>query len=379
VAQVGALFEQDIADAFVAAALNSRHSWMQHSDASFQLALALVGAPAKSKDLSAALQHLGKGCLAAIDSVRPLWSCVALVLAFSEANVRCDYLLRRVADVALQRPLELPTHTIVEIVRVFSKLGGVADSRDRARVEKLVSTCVLRFREIDVQDFVALVDASSVSSLPVLRQLLLQYLCTAMPTLSAPVLIRMLEEFVSIADSSSFDALWQQLFALLHNRSSLSWTSSNLADVCFALYTCSASVSSGEHATAFAFACSKYLMTEVSRCSDSSLCRCKPLSFSSCHVIDSSRPCSSISLCQALGWPRDLVIAIGSEAAKRTQHAAAPEVTDEDLVAAMKRHVLIHLKQNHVVAEQPNAIEKAEVPLPRPSSQRWSPRNSIVK
>jgi hypothetical protein len=70
-----------------------------------------------------------------------------------------------------------------------------------------------------------------------------------------------------------------------------------------------------------------------------------------------------------------MVIAIGSEAAKRTQHAAAPDVRDEDLVAAMKQH----LNQNHVVAEQPNGSEKVEVPLPRASSQRWSPRNSVVK
>jgi hypothetical protein len=247
---------------------------MQHSDAAFQLALALVGASAKSKDLSAALEHLGKGCLAAIDAVRPLWSCVALVLGFSEAHARCDYLLRRVVDVALQRPLELPSHTIVALVRVFSKqLDGVADSRDRVRVEKLVATCVLRFRELEVQDFAALVDTQRVSSLPVLRKLLLQYLCSAMPTVSAPVLIRMLEEFVSVAESSSFDALWQQLFALLQNRRSLQWSSSNLADICFALYSCSARVSSGEHVTAFAFACSKYLIGEVSQCSDSSLCR----------------------------------------------------------------------------------------------------------
>jgi hypothetical protein len=273
VAQVGALFEQDTADAFAAAALNRRHSWMQHSDAAFQLALALVGASAKSKDLPAALEHLGKGCLAAVDAARPLWSCVALVLGFSEANARCDYLLRRVVDVALQRPLELPSHTIVALVRVFSKLDGVADSRDRVRVEKLVATCVLRFRELEVQDFAALVDTQRVSSLPVLRKLLLQYLCSAMPTVSAPVLIRMLEEFVSVSEPSSFDALWQQLFALLHNRRSLQWSSSNLADICFSLYSCSARVSSGEHVTAFAVACSKYLIGEVSQCSDSSLCR----------------------------------------------------------------------------------------------------------
>jgi hypothetical protein len=93
------MFEQSTADAFAAAAINRRHSWIQHSDAAFQLALALVGASTKSKDLSAALEHLAMGCLAAIDSSRPLWACVALVLGFSEANVQCDYLLRRVADV----------------------------------------------------------------------------------------------------------------------------------------------------------------------------------------------------------------------------------------------------------------------------------------
>jgi hypothetical protein len=273
VAQVGAMFEQDTADAFAAAALNRCHSWMDHSDAAFQLALALVGASKKSKDLSAALEHLGKGCLAAIDSVRPLWSCVALVLGFSEANVRCDYLLRRVVDVALQRPLELPLHTVVALVRAFSRLHGGADDRDRARVEKLAATCLLRFRDMDIQDFTALVDLKSLCSVPVLRKMLLQYLCSVMPDVPAKTLPRMFEEFACVADSSSLDALWQQLFALLQNRGSLPWSSSNLADICFALYTCSARVGGGHHVSTFALACAKHVASEVALCSDSSVGR----------------------------------------------------------------------------------------------------------
>jgi hypothetical protein len=268
------MFEQDMADAFAAAALNRRHSWTEHSDAAFQLALALVGASTKSKDLSAALEHVGNGCLAAIDPVRPLWSCVALVLGFIEANVPCDYLLRRVVDVALQRPLELPTHAIVALVRAFVRAqAGAADSRDRARVEKLAATCLLRFREMDIQDFRALVDIKSVCSLHVLRRMLLQYLCCVMPNSTPPSFKSMLEEFVSVADSSSFDAVWQQLFALLQDRRSLQWSSSDLADVCVVLNRCSERASAGHHVSTFAFACAKHVASEVSLCSDSGLCR----------------------------------------------------------------------------------------------------------
>jgi hypothetical protein len=273
VAQVGAMFEQDMADAFAAAAIHRRHSWMEHSDAAFQLALALVGASAKSKDLSIALEHLGKGCLAAIDSVRPLWSCVELVLGFSEANVRCDYLLRRAVDVALQRPLELPSHTIVALVRAFTGLHGPVDSRDRTRVEKLVATCLLRFREMDMQDFGALVSSKSLCSIQALRKMLLQYVCTVMSHVPVESLPRMLEEFASVADSSSFDALWQQLFALLQHRQSLQWSSSDLARICLVLNRCSGIVSTGEHVSTFAFACAKHLVGEVHLCSDSGLCR----------------------------------------------------------------------------------------------------------
>jgi hypothetical protein len=267
------MFEQDTADAFAVAALNRQHSWLEHGDAAFQLALALVGTSVQSKDLSAALEHLGKGCLASIDSVRPLWSCVELVLGFSELNVPCDYLLRRVADVALQRPLELPSHTIVALVRAFSKLHGVPDSRDRARVEKLVATCLLRSREMDVHDFSALVNTKTVLSESALRRVLLQYLCSVLPSASAPVTAGMLQEFIAVADSSSFDALWQRLFALLQNRQSLRWSSSHLADVCLALHSCSARVSTGDHVTAFMFACAKVVAGEASLCSDGGLCR----------------------------------------------------------------------------------------------------------
>jgi hypothetical protein len=277
------MFEQDTADAFAVAALNRQHCWLEHSDAAFQLALALVGTSVKSKDLSAALEHLGKGCLASIDSVRPLWSCVALVLGFSELNVPCDYLLRRVADVALQRPLELPSHAIVALVRAFSKLHGVADSRDRARVEKLVATCLMRFREMDIQDFSALVDTKRVLPEAALRKMLLQYLCSTISSVSAPVASRMLEEFVAVADSSSFDALWQQLFALLQKRESLQWSSSHLADICLALYTCSARVSAGDHVSTFMFACAKHVAGEASRCSDSGLSR-----YSKCFVFSTA-------------------------------------------------------------------------------------------
>ncbi len=93
-------------------------------------------------------------------------------------------------------------------------------------------------------------------------------------------------------------------------------------------------------------------------------------------VIDSSLQfCSAISLCEALGWPHDLVSAVGGEAAKRSQHADVSGIADEELVAAMSRHVTLH----RVAAHQPNAIERAEVPQLRASSQRWSPRNSVVK
>lgn len=67
--------------------------------------------------------------------------------------------------------------------------------------------------------------------------------------------------------------------------------------------------------------------------------------------------------------------AIGGEAAKRSQHVAVSGVTDEELVAVMSRHVMLH----RVAAHQPSAIEKAEVPQLRSSNQRWSPRNSVVK
>jgi hypothetical protein len=96
----------------------------------------------------------------------------------------------------------------------------------------------------------------------------------------------------------------------------------------------------------------------------------------SVSVIDSSPQfCSAISLCEALGWPHDLVSAIGREAAKRSQNADVSGVADEELVAAMSRHLTLH----RVAAQQPNAIERAEVPQLRASSQRWSPRNSVVK
>jgi len=275
VAQVGAVFEQDTADAFAAAALNRRHAWLEHSDAAFQLALALVGAHSKPKDLSAALKHLGESCIAAVDGVAKvkMWSCVTLVLGFSEANVPCLELLRRVADAALQRPLELPSNRIVALVRGFSKLNEAADQNDLARVERLAATCLLRFREMDVQDFSSLVAAKNVTSIVVLRKLLLQYLCSVMSTIPVHVLSRMVEEFVSIADSISADALWQQLFALLQNRQSLHWSVSDLANICLSLNACSAKVSHEDYVTTFALACAQYVADEVKLCSDSSLCR----------------------------------------------------------------------------------------------------------
>jgi hypothetical protein len=278
VAQVGAVFEQDTADAFAAAALNRRHSWLEHSDAAFQLALALVGASAKSKDLSAALEHLGKGCIAAVDGVAKveIWSCVTLVLGFSDASVPCRELLRRVADAALLRPLELPSTRIVAIVRAFSKLNGAADQSDLVRVERLAATCLLRFREMDVQDFSILIAAKNVTSISALRKLLLQYLCSVMPTIPVHVFSRMVEEFVSIADSISVDALWQQLYALLQNRKSLQWSVSDLASICLALNACSARVSNADYVTSFALACAQFVADEVHLCSDSSLCRYVP-------------------------------------------------------------------------------------------------------
>jgi hypothetical protein len=187
--------------------------------------------------------------------------------------VRCDYLLRRVVDVALQRPLELPSHTIVALVRAFAGLHGAVDSRDRVRVEKLVATCLLRFRELDIQDFGALVSSKSLCPIPGLRKMLLQYLCTVMPHVPAESMPLMLEEFASVADSSSFDALWQQLFALLQRRQSLQWSSNDLARICLALTRCSGRVSAGDNGSTFAFACAKHLAGEVGLCSDSGLCR----------------------------------------------------------------------------------------------------------
>jgi hypothetical protein len=367
------MFEQDTADAFAVAAMNRQHSWLDHSDAAFQLALALVGTSVKSKDLSAALEHLGKGCLASIDSVRPLWSCVELVLGFSESNVPCDYLLRRVADVALQRPLELPSHTIVALVRAFSKLQGVPDSRDRARVEKLVATCLLRCREMEVQDFRALVDTKTVLPHAVLRRMLLQYLCSVLPSAPAAVMTSMLQEFVAVADCSAFDALWQRLFALLQHRQTLQWSSSHLADICLVLHSCSARVSAGDHATSFMYACAKHVAGEARLCSDSSLSRCcnaARVSWPLFHI-----PCSAISLCQALGWPHDLVLAIGHEASKRSLHEAAPSLSIEDSVAAMNMHLKLH--QSNGVASA--AAEKGEIPPVRSSNQGWTPRCSVLK
>jgi hypothetical protein len=372
------MFEQDMADAFAAAALNRRHSWTEHSDAAFQLALALVGASAKSKDLSAALAHVGNGCLAAIDPVRPLWSCVALVLGFIEANVPCDYLLRRVVDVALQRPLELPTHAIVALVRAFVRVqGGAADSRDRARVEKLASTCLLRFREMDIQDFRALVEIKSVCSLNVIRKMLLQYLCCVMPNITPQSFQSMLEEFVSVADSSSFDAVWQQLFALLQDRRSLQWSSSDLAHVCVVLHSCSERGGVGNHVSTFAFACAKHVSSEVSLCNDQGLCRFAVLRVRVCVVPGvSSRACgSAIALCEALGFPHELAAAIGSEASKRLQGGAARDLIIEDSVAAMQQYV------KHKGA-RPAAVaaESMEAASPRSASHGWSPRaNAVVK
>ncbi len=101
---------------------------------------------------------------------------------------------------------------------------------------------------------------------------------------------------------------------------------------------------------------------------------------------------SAIALCEALGWPDELALSIGSEAARRLadaadhgamtagvsaggQHSAVHNMKVEDAVAAMKEYLKLRGGIEHGCA----AAERVEHETAAGSSQGWSPRSSSVK